>query len=316
MQVGEIEFFGSAGIKTDRLRAALPVHEGDRLSQSSSDKIRTEIRKTLQDLMGHPPTDINFTCCDDKKRLIIYIGLGGRSSDDIHYRRAPTGAVRLPAALEKLSGQIDDAIGKAAAKGEAGEDDSSGYSLMKNPAVRALQLKLREYAVPNEALLRNVLANSNDARQRAVAAEALGYANQSPEQIASLAAASRDADDIVRNNATRALGVLAGTGASIPATGFIEMLSSGIWTDRNKASMVLWRLTEKRDKDVLAEIRADAVEPLIEMARWRNTGHAFPARMILGRAAGIEEAKLVELANKGQVDTIMAALSEANPRRP
>jgi hypothetical protein len=207
-------------------------------------------------------------------------------------------------------------MGKAVAKGDAEEDDSNGYSLMKNPAVRALQLKLREYALPNEALLRNVLANSNDATQRAVAAEALGYANQSPSQITALAAASRDSDETVRNNATRALGVLAGAGASVPASGFIEMLSSGIWTDRNKAALLLMRITEKRDNELLGDIRADAVEPLIEMARWRSSGHAIPARMILGRVAGIEEAKLVELANKGRVDTIVAALSEASPRHP
>jgi hypothetical protein len=89
------------------------------------------------------------------------------------------------------------------------------------------------------------------------------------------------------------------------------MLSSGIWTDRNKASLLLLQLTEKRDKELLDEIRVGAVEPLIEMARWRNTGHAFAARMILGRVGGIDETRLLELANKGQVDTIVASLSGA-----
>jgi hypothetical protein len=316
MQVGAIEFFGSAGIKTDRLRAVLPVHEGDNLSEASSNKIRSQIRTVVQEQLGHPPTDIAFGCCDEKNRLMIHIGLGGRSSEDIHYNQVPTGDVRLPQSIVKLSRQIEDERVKAIAKGESTEDDSKGYALMKEPAVRQLQLQLRELAIPNEPVIRDVLKSSRYAKQRQIAAEALGYANQSPEQIAVLVAASRDADDTVRNNATRALGVLAGTGASIPAGDFIEMLSSGIWTDRNKASMVLLRLTEKRDKELLAEIRGDAVEPLIEIARWRNTGHAFAARMILGRVAGIEESKLVELAEKGQVDKIIESLSDASRRRP
>jgi hypothetical protein len=308
IQIGEIEFYGSAGINLDRVRAALPVHEGDILTQSASEKTNKQIRKTLQDLIGHAPTDVSFVCCDDKQRLMIYLGLGGRSSEDIRYDPAPAGPARLPSSLVKLSGQIDNAIAKAVARGAGAEDDSQGYALLADPVTNALQLKLRDVALQNEPLLREVLLSSGNVNHRQIAAETLGYADRSPAQISALVKASGDPDSGVRNNAIRALGVLATVGAEIPATGFVEMLGSGIWTDRNKAVLLLMKMTEKPNPDVLAELRADAVEPLIEMAKWRSTGHAYAARILLGRAAGIDEKKLQELADKGQVDSIIEAI--------
>jgi HEAT repeats len=312
LQIGEIEFFGSAGFNLDRIRAQLPVHEGDTLTVSSSDKARAQINKTLQDVTGHIPTDIVFTCCDEKQRLMIFLGLGGRSSEDIRYNAAPTGSVRLPVELLALSKQFDAALEEAVKKGQSGEEDSKGYALLEYPKARDLQMKLRDYSLKNETVLRQVLANSSDADQRAIAAEALGYAAQSPDQISALVQASRDPNSEVRNNAVRALEVLATTGADIPSAGFVEMLGSGIWTDRNKASILLMKITRRRDPKLIAELRSDAIDPLIEMAQWRNNGHAYPARILLGRVAGIEEAKLQELAEKGQVDVIIKAIR----RRP
>ena len=45
-------------------------------------------------------------------------------------------------------------------------------------------------------------------KDRRVASDAMGYARQSREQIVAVVRAARDLDDEVRNNATRALGVL------------------------------------------------------------------------------------------------------------
>jgi hypothetical protein len=60
----------------------------------------------------------------------------------------------------------------------AKEDDSQGYTLSYDPTLRSKQLAIREYALQSEALLLRVLDSSSDARQRAVAATALGYPNQ------------------------------------------------------------------------------------------------------------------------------------------
>jgi len=124
--------------------------------------------------------------------------------------------------------------------------------------------------------------------------------------------ASHDVDDGVRNDAIRALGVLAASGPKVAKQisheGFIEMVSSGSWTDRNKAGFLLKELSARRDPKLLGQLRSRALDSLIEMARWRNRGHADFARILLGRIAGIEESHLQQLVDAGQVDQIIQAL--------
>lgn len=172
---------------------------------------------------------------------------------------------------------------------------------------------MHEYAARHEAVVRSVLRSSADAEQRQIAAQLLGYANQSERQIAELVRASRDPDDLVRNNATRALSVLASSSprvaARIPAARFIELLNSGHWSDRDKAGSLLVELSEQRTPKLLAALRAQALQSLLEMARWRSPGHAYYARVLLGRMAGIEETRLQKLAlDNRQVDLIIKAV--------
>ena len=81
-----------------------------------------------------------------------------------------------------------------------------------------------------------------------------GQSNCFPSPTGTLHA-SRDEDEIVRNNAVRALAVIAKSdlkaAASIPAASFVEMLNSGEWKDRNKAAMMLEFLSEGRDPQLL-----------------------------------------------------------------
>jgi hypothetical protein len=129
-----------------------------------------------------------------------------------------------------------------------------------------------------------------------------------------LARAARDPDDDVRNNATRALGVLAGSNAAlapeISPDIFIDMLNSGVWSDRNKAAALLMELTPGRHHKLLDKISSMSLDSLIEMASWRRMGHAYFARIILGRVAGLPEDRLKELAWKGPVETIIEAASK------
>ena len=206
-----------------------------------------------------------------------------------------------------------DASSAAVLKGNARDDNSQGYALsISDSELRAKQLATRAYAIRHERLIRSVLVTSSEARQRIVAAYLLGYVRLSNQQIADLVRASRDADEGVRNNATRALGVLAASNAKvaarIPAGGFITMLSSGSWTDRNKAGWVVTALTKSRDPKLLAWLRSEALPSLIEMARWRNVGHAYHARILLARIAGIEEDRAARLANADNADEIINAL--------
>lgn len=86
------------------------------------------------------------------------------------------------------------------------------------------------------------------------------------------------------------------------------MLSSGSWTDRNKAGWVLNALTKSRDPKLLARLRSEAWAALIEMARWRNAGHAYNARILLARIEGIEEQRAEQLANADNADELINAL--------
>jgi len=97
------------------------------------------------------------------------------------------------------------------------------------------------------------------------------YARQSPEQIGALVLVSRDPSEGVRNNATRALGVLPSSNPDlvkqIPTATFVNLICSGVWSDRNKASFLLGNLTLTRDPKLLAQLRSQALDALIEMAR-------------------------------------------------
>jgi len=95
----------------------------------------------------------------------------------------------------------------------------------------------------------------------------------------------------------------------IPPEPFLRLLRYGIWSDHNKASLLLLALTERREPPLLAQLRAEAFDSLLEMARWRNLGHAGAALSILGRMAGIDEEALNKMIEAGQVDAILAKVN-------
>ncbi len=313
-RIGEIEFYGYAGLDVEKVRAAMPVREGDPFTTSDDIFLETinRIKKEIRRVTGHPPTDVAVVCCDAQGNYMIYIGLLGNSIRASRYNPVPQLKLRLPTRIVELYQQSNELNGVLVRKGVASEDDSKGYALSSDASLRANQLTMRAYVLSHEARLRRVLRSSADSEQRTVAANLLGYARQSRAQIADLVWASHDVDDGVRNDAIRALGVLAASGPKVAKQisheGFIEMVSSGSWTDRNKAGFLLKELSARRDPKLLGQLRSRALDSLIEMARWRNRGHADFARILLGRIAGIEESHLQQLVDAGQVDQIIQAL--------
>ena len=310
-RIGSIDFFGHADLNVAQIRSALPLHVGDQYPGPL--KTYEAIRKAVTSVIGRPPTDVDPVCCDAQVNYMIYIGLPGASIKHTELNPVPKGNTQFPPEIVKLYEQAMEANSASVLKGDAREDRSLGYALSTSyPPLREKQLAVRAYAIQHEKLIRAVLDSSSDAKQRIVAAYLLGYVRQSKQQIEYLVRTSHDADETARNNATRALGALAESStkvaSQIPAGGFIRMLSSGSWSDRNKASWLLLTLTKRRDPKLLAQLRSEALVALIEMARWRNSGHAYNARILLARIAGIDEERAEQLAIADNVDEILKSL--------
>ena len=306
-QIGEIEFFGSHGLDIAAIRKSLPLSEGSNVSDAQLKHVREIISSAVTRSSGLVPTDVVAVCCDNHGDVMIFIGLPGSSFRNFRLNAAPRGSAHLPREIISLSQEVNDLTAEAI-RIQPAEDDSNGYALSLYGPLRTKQLAVREWALDHAVLLRRVLATSTDPHERSVAASALGYARQSKEQIAALTKASRDPDEGVRNEATRALAVLAGSNPQaakkIPAAGFVDMVSSGIWLDRNKAARLLSFLTRGRDQKLLKLLRARALDSLIEMAIWRSPTHADSSLVILGRIAGMEEDRLQQLVAARQTQVI------------
>ena len=313
--IAYFDFFGYGHLDVVRLRSVLPIHAGESIEQDQWSTYRARIEEAIRSETGKPPTDVALVCCNEPGNSMVYIGVAGTSSVTVKHKRAPTGAGRLPAAALKLSHETDEALSKAVQAGRTQADNSNGYALSADPELRAKQLQIREFALANEDLLRTALSSSSNAEHRAIAAEFLGYVNVSPRQIADLAEAARDPDSGVRNNAVRALGVIAGSSQQrarmISPNAFITLLKSDKWVDRNKGGWLMINLTETRNPKLLKHLRTEAMDALVEMARWHYAGHASFARRLLGRIAGIEETKLDTMIDD-QAEAIIAAAKKSH----
>lgn len=315
-EIGNIDFFGYGHFDVMKLRSVLQTQAGESNKQSEWSTYRSRIEEAIRSETGKLPTDVVLVCCNEHGNSMIYIGVAGTSSVAIQHKPAPTGEARLPAVALKLSEETDDALRKAVLAGRTQQDHSNGYALSIDPELRAKELQIREFALSNEDLLRTVLSLSSDAEHRAIAAEFLGYVNVSARQIADLAEAARDSDPDVRNNAVRALGVIASSSQQrarmIRPKPFIALLKSDKWVDRNKGGWLMINLTESRDRKLLEQLRTETMDALVEMARWRFADHAAFARRLLGRIAGIEEARLDTLVlQNDQAEAIIAAAQKS-----
>lgn len=308
-RIGESEFFGYAGIALDEVRAALPFREGDEFSFDTVEEKKRQAQEAVKRVTGRPPTDLELVCCDNQGNWTVFIGLSGKT---MRHNPRPKGKTRLPVSAIRMYERFLSILLEDVQKGAAAEDRSKGYAVSEYAPLRSVQLKMRAYAVGREVLLRNVLATSSYDQHRVVASHLLGYSRQSKSQIIALVQASHDSDSDVRNNATRALLVLADTNpkiaAQIPPESYVDLLLSGNWTDLNKASSLFSAITRSRNPEALAKLRGrKTLERLIEMARWR-TGHADAAKHVLGRIAGIDEERLQQLVTAGQVEVIINSL--------
>jgi hypothetical protein len=299
-KVGEVYYFGYGGMDLSKLQTQMPLKVGDSFRFASFDE--AEVKATVIRATGKPPTDISKVCCDQDKHVIFYLGLAGTTSRPLPPRAAPTGAEHLAPAAAALYSAEMAALGPAMAAGRSGEDDSRGYALANDPALHGIQMKMRAYALTRETTIERVLKNASDVKQRWVAAALLGYSRRSAAQVRALERAMLDPDGETRNNAIRSLAVLASARDAAPLDvnpePLIALLYSGKWTDRNKASFLLSRITEKDTPVLLKALRQEAIPALTEGACW-DEGHGLSFVTILGRMFGVSSGQMKEMIAAG-----------------
>ena len=315
--IGIIDFYGIRSLPEAQVRQALDFHEGDQLSSDQFGKRVQAAERKLETLPGIKKARLNFICCAEANKLILFVGIEETGARCQEFAPAPQGTVRLHADVVQASKDIDAAFENMQADGLE-EDDSQGYALFHDPGMRAVQLRFPALAEKNITILRDVLRNSSDAADRAFAAEVLGYAKDKQAVVSDLLDAMRDASDSVRNNAMRALMVFAryapkepGGTIRIPGQPFVEMLNSCIWTDRNKSAAALAELTKGRDPAIMTELRMHALPSLVEMARWRSLGHATYSLWILGRLGGLSDEAIQMKLDRGDRESVIGAALKA-----
>jgi hypothetical protein len=314
LTIGIIDFYGLGRVSEREVRQALTVKEGDKVSFDADERpeILAASERRLSTVPGVVRAHLNLTCCE-VGRAIVYVGIEEKGRAGMTFRPAPTGNARLPADVIEEGKNFDTALIAAVQRGDAAEDDSQGHALFHDPSTRAIQQRFVGYAARDLAQLRLVLRESSDPGQRALAAQVLGYVADKDRVIGDLAHAMSDSDEDVRNNAMRALAVFANAAPAarpktpIPYDGFIALLSSPVWTDRNKASLALLRLSERRAPRLLEQLRREALVPLVEMARWKTPGHAAPALTILGRIAGLSDEVAASASTPAEREAVIKA---------
>jgi hypothetical protein len=309
-QIGIIDFYGTMGLPDADLRGALTFKEGDSISMGDGERPAwvAESERRLAALPRVSRAKLNFVCCDSG-RAMVYVGIEIAGSRATKFRAAPTGSIRLPEEIVAAGRALEEATIAAAQRGDFTEDHSEGHALMHDQTGRGIQRRFVAFASKPEPL-RRVLRESADANHRALAAQVLAYAADKQSVVVDLVYAADDSAANVRNDAVRALGVMGristGPRPRIPAEPFVRLLHSLVWTDKNKAAMALDAISAAGNPQLLETLRRDALEPLIEMARWKNPGHATSALLILGRIAGVADQDVYTAVERGNRERIIA----------
>lgn len=304
--IGLIEFFGLSKTSEARVRQALGVREGDFLPRSKG-----EAEERIDTLPGIVESHLEAVCCEDGD-MILYIGVEEKGAKHFDPRKQPDGDAQLPEEVTKLYRRFLDASEKAARFNPA-DDLTQGHALSGDAATRDLQEQFVPVAERYLPELRNVLHNSSDEEQRAMAAYVIAYAPDKMTIVDDLQFALKDNDAGVRSNATRGLKALAvfahlhaASGVKVEPTWFIETLNSLSFTDRMQALAVLQILTDDRDESSIEQMRDRALTSLVEMARWKALKNALPAFVLVGRLTALDDSKVQDAWASGDRESVIA----------
>lgn len=299
VKITGLYFFGYKGLDLAKIQKVIPLKSGDEVDRETWFEFRKTIANAIKKEIRKESTDAALIGYD--KTNIVFIGLPGELISEPTYTPAPKEKLALPDSIRKLYREQMEALSPMVASGK--KEDREKFEELER------QLKLAAQKDPQ--ILIDVLRKSSDANDRIVASEALGMIASNESEILTLVYAAKDSASVVRNNATRALGVLLLNNPAIanmiPPGHFIEMLNSPTWTDRNKAVFTLLGLTKSRDPKVLSEMRSKGESSLREMCDW-PVGYSSSAYRLLGRIANIPEDKLQKLIYDGKGSEILSTL--------
>ncbi len=302
-RIDTIDFYGLRKTTEAQVREAVAAKEGDPLPASKGDA-----EERLDQIPG--VVESHLEAVYDVGKTILYIGLEERGAPHFDLREAPEGDMRLP---DKIGTEYRGFVEAAAAASRAhitAEDLTQGDARSADPATRKIQDRFPLFATEHLTELRDVLRNSSDEDQRAIAAYIIGYAPAKLDVINDLQYALKDADAGVRTNATRSLVAIAVLGKLDPKQGikisptwFIEMLNSLSWSDRNRAVGALQILIDASSPvvalQICDQIRERGLQSVIEMARWKTLDHALPPYLLLGRVLGLPDDQVKDAWTKG-----------------
>lgn len=306
--IGVIDVYGAHDVPEGKIRETLRLKEGDPVPIQ-----RGAVEQRIAAIPGVSKARLHAVCCDAGKS-ILYIGIEESGVPGLTFRDAPTGSTYLPHDVVQTGEALDRALMEAVRRGGADEDQSRGHSLASDPAARAIQERFIQFAARDGELLANVLRTSSNAVHRARAAEVIAYATNKQAVVNDLVYATRDPSAGVRNDAVRALALIAAFAQRHPELHlqvswmpFIDLLNSPVWTDRNKAAFTLMQLTETKDPALLKDLTTRALPALVEMARWKSRGHALPSFVMLGRIAGMPDDAIFKAWEDGKQQSVIEA---------
>lgn len=317
-RVGDIEFYGLHKLSEQKLLHALHLKTGDPIPPSKGN-----LEDTLEEISGVVEARVEAVCCDQGKAT-LFIGIEEKGAPHLAFRSPPAGNALLPEDVTDSYHEFLEAVREAARRGSTAEDLTSGHSLMADPQARRLQLQFADFAGAHLPLLRDVLRDSDDDEQRAIAAALIGYAPDKKDVLNDLGFALQDPAEAVRANALRCLQAVAvlarlqpGLGIHVSATWLVEMLNSIVLSDRTHAASALVTLTDQNPAEALDQIRDRALDSVVEMAQWKTLRYALPPFILAGRLAGMNEPEIQKAWISGNRQAVITlALGTERKKKP
>ncbi len=316
-RIGSIDYYGLRKVPQSHIQKVLGVSVGDPLPASKGD-----VEDRLEEVPGVVQARLEAVCCDGS-RSMLFVGIQEKGAAHFELRAPPQGDATLPDDLTNPYEQMRVAIELAARRGSTAEDLTHGHPLAADPDARAIQERLVDLVPKHLLQIRDVLRNSADENQRAMAATLIGYAREKSAVVGDLEYAIQDPDETVRGEAMSALSAIAVLAAKqpeldiqIPATWFVEMLNSVSLSDRIKAAKALVNLTDSRPQGILDMMHERALPALVEMAEWHSLNHALPSFLLIGRVGGLSDKQIQDRWTRGdREETVREILAAGKKKR-